>query len=411
MKVLRLSSYCYPEQVASSHLANDLNEAFEKAGITSVVYAPTPTRGIDEETRKKYKKIKYEETNNGYVQIHRFAMFKEPKNSLLRAFRYTLCIIRQFFNALCAKDIDVYYASSTPPINGLMFPFIKAFKKYKIVYNLQDIFPDSLVNTGMTKKGSILWKIGKVVENITYKYVDRINVISENMKENIMRKGVPEEKIKVIYNWIDTDLTKHIRREKNKIFDELNLDRNKFYVTYAGNIGNSQNVELLVECAKKTKDNNDIEFVIFGAGSEKNKLEKLIKDSGLANIKMFPVQPVERVSEVYSISDVSFVLCKKGVGGSGFPSKAATIMATETAVIASFDGDSELCRVVNEGQAGICVEPENVEQATDAINKLFDDRKLLKKLGENGRKLAEEKFSKEKSVGEKIKVLKEVGLK
>ena len=134
MKILKLSSYCYPEQISSSHLAKDMNEAYEKAGFFCEIHTPTPTRGIDEETRKKYKKIKYEELNNGYIQIHRFSMFREPKNSLLRAFRYTLCIIANFFNGLCAKDIDVYYASSTPPINGLIMSLLKKFKKFKIVF-------------------------------------------------------------------------------------------------------------------------------------------------------------------------------------------------------------------------------------------------------------------------------------
>jgi len=149
LKVLRLTSYCYPEQMASSHLHNDINGAFEKAGIVCEIYTPTPTRGIDKETRRKYKKIKYQELNNGYIQIHRFSMFGEPKNTLFRAFRYTLCIIINFFNGLKAKDIDVYYASSTPPINGLIMSLLKRFKKFKIVYNLQDVFPDSLVNTSI----------------------------------------------------------------------------------------------------------------------------------------------------------------------------------------------------------------------------------------------------------------------
>ena len=135
MKILKLSAYCYPEQVASSHLAKDINEAYEKANIICEIHTPTPCRGIDAETRKKYKKIKYEEINNGHVQIHRYAMYKEPKNSLFRAVRYTLCIIRGFFAGLCAKDIDIYHATSTPPINGFLMVLLKKFKKYVPVFN------------------------------------------------------------------------------------------------------------------------------------------------------------------------------------------------------------------------------------------------------------------------------------
>ena len=247
MRLLLLSSYCYPEQVASTHLVNDLYEAYAKNGIECCEYAPTPCRGIDIETRDKYKKIKYEEIYNGNVKIHRFSMFAEPKNSLLRAFRYTLCIVALFFKGMKAKDIDVLYEVSTPPINGLVMALLKKIKKYKIVYNLQDIFPDSLVHTGMTKKGSLIWKIGRWVENITYRAADKIIVISEDFKKNIMEKGVPEEKIEIIYNWVDENQVVNIERENNILFDKYNLDKDKFYICYSGNIGKTQNMDMLVE--------------------------------------------------------------------------------------------------------------------------------------------------------------------
>ena len=97
MKILKLSPYCFPEQVSSSHLSNDLNKAYQEAGIETEIYCPTPTRGIDKETREKYKKIKYEERYDGNVKIHRFSMFKEGRNPIMRAIRYILCNIIQYF--------------------------------------------------------------------------------------------------------------------------------------------------------------------------------------------------------------------------------------------------------------------------------------------------------------------------
>lgn len=97
---------------------------------------------------------------------------------------------------------------------------VKMFTQQPIVYNLQDIFPDSLVGTGLAKKGGLLWKIGRVIEDFTYKHADKIIVISEDFKKNIMAKGVPEDKIVVVYNWVDQNAVVNVPREKNKLFDK-----------------------------------------------------------------------------------------------------------------------------------------------------------------------------------------------
>ena len=408
MKILRLSAYCYPEQVASSHLRNDLQEAFEKAEIICEIHTPTPCRGIDEETRKKYKKIKYEELNNGYVQIHRFAMYKEPRNSLLRAIRYTLCIIRGFFAGLGAKDIDIYYASSTPPINGLAMAVLKKFKKFKIVYNLQDIFPDSLVNTGMTKKGSLLWKIGRVVENITYNAADKIIVISEDFKKNIMEKGVPEEKIEVVYNWVDENQVVNVEREDNPLFDKYGLDRDKFYICYSGNVGFTQNMEMLTDVAKSLEDNAEIGFVIIGDGAFKPKLQELIKEKDIKNITLIPFQDYSDISCVFSLGDAGLIISKKGVGSNSVPSKTWGIMSASTPVLASFDKGSELDRIVTENNCGICVDADDADAFKNAVLELYNNREGLKEMGQNGRKFILENLAKEVSTLKIINVLKGV---
>jgi glycosyltransferase involved in cell wall biosynthesis len=224
------------------------------------------------------------------------------------------------------------------------------------------------------------------------------------MKENLIAKGVPAEKISVVYNWINTEATLPVSREENPLFEEFNLDRSQFIVTYAGNLGNSQNVELLVDCAEALKEKTDIRFVIFGSGSEKEKLEKRIADSGLANIELLPLQPMEKVSQVYSLGDASFVICKKGVGEGAFPSKAVSIMATGTPIIASFDLDSDLCRILRDENVGLCADAEDVAGAVAAIEKLYNDRALCAQMGENARNLACSRFSKEAGTAAKVAI-------
>lgn len=411
MKVLKLSAYYAPERISSSHLTVDMEEAYLKAGITTEVYAPTPTRGVTKEERNTYKKIKYEEKENGRIIVRRFAMFREGRNPIGRALRYVLVNQAHYHKGIRAKDVDAIVAGSTPPTQGVLCAKVakKLSKKYKrpvsFIFSLQDMFPESLVHAGLCKENSILCKIGNKISNYTYRHATHIRVISDSMKATLIQKGVPEEKITVIYNWIDTEATVPVSREENPLFDELGLDRDKFYLTYAGNLGNSQNVEILLECAKALQDKADIRFVIFGGGSEKEVLEKKLTDSGLNNVQLFPLQPMERVSQVYSLGDASFVTCKKGIGIGAFPSKTVSILATGTPVIASFDADSDLYRILNEHEAGLCADAEDVQGAIDAVLTLYNDRDLCRRYGENARRLACDRFSKEAGTSANIALL------
>lgn len=403
MKILFLNSYYKPDQFSSFHLGENLRQAIADAGHTMELYTPYPTRNVSDETRRdiiKHHKIDYE--LDGKLMVRRFPLYRESRRTLSRLFRYVLLEFEHLWFALRAKDVDLWPVTSTPPINGLVAVFIKKVKKIPYVFTVQDMFPESLVASGMTKEGSFLCKIGNWVSNTTYKHAAHIIVISDSMKDTLIKKGVPAEKITVIYNWIDTETTIPVAREDNTLFDELGLDRNKFYLTYAGNLGNSQNVEILVDCAKAVKDKEDIQFVIFGGGSEKVALEKAIADSGLTNIHLFPLQPLERVSQVYSLGDASFVTCKKGIGVGAFPSKAVSILATGTPIIASFDSDSDLSRLLTDNQAGLCADAEDVQGAIDTVLTLYNDRDLCHRYGENARRLACDRFSKESGTAAKV---------
>ena len=240
MKILFLPAYFHPEKAASSYLSENRNHVFADTGFEMTVYTPIPTRGVSAEVRNEYKRRRIETCYDGKMTVRRFGMMREGHNPVLRAFRYTLCCVRQFSWAVFsgeARRCDVMFISSTPPIQGAMAALVKRFTHKPFVYNLQDIFPDSLVGTGLTHKGSLLWKIGRWIENFTYRHADRIIVISEDFKRNLLSKGVPEDKIEVIYNWVDENAVVPVARKDNPLFDEFGLDRSKFYIVYAGNLG------------------------------------------------------------------------------------------------------------------------------------------------------------------------------
>ncbi len=354
MKILYLSPY-YGSHVASTHLSVNRNQRFADEGFEMYTYAPTPSRGLSKEQKKEYRKKKAIEAYNGRQKVHLFRMYDEGKNPLLRALRYFLCAIKHFNRGVFAKDArlcNVMFIASTPPIQGAMAAMVKKCRRDHIpfVYNLQDIFPDSLVGTGLAKKDGLLWKIGRRIENFTYRNADKIIVISQDFKRNIMAKGVPEEKIEVIYNWVDENAITPVKDEENELFEEFGISRDKFRVVYAGNLGNAQNIGIIVNAARRLKDNKEIEFIIFGKGGLEDEIKATKEKEQLDNLKILPLQPYERVAKVYGLGHVCIVACKPGLGGAAMPSKTWSIMSSGRAVLANFD-EGELKEILDGGAA------------------------------------------------------------
>ena len=384
MKVLLLPAYFYPEQAASSYLGDNIRQALCEANCELKLYTPMPTRGVSIEIRKKYKNLKLEYWHEGKLEIHRFSMYGEGKNPILRALRYVFCWCAQFLKGLCAKDINLIYLASTPPIQGVLGGLLKNIKRVPFVYNLQDIFPDSLVGTGLAKKGGGLWKIGRMIENFTYRNADKIIVISEDFKRNIMDKGVPEDKIVVVYNWVDEEAVKHVDREKNILFERYGLDRTKFYITYSGNIGLTQNMDMLLEVAKELEAEPDIQFILIGEGAYKNRVKEIIVERNIGNVTLLPFQPYEEISHVYSLGDVGLVISKPGVGENSVPSKTWSILSASRPVLANFD-ENELKTIVAENQCGIFTKAGDKEAFKQSILELYRDKERCQQLGSNGR--------------------------
>lgn len=405
MRILQLAGYFFPEKAASIYLEENRYQAFADAGFKTIVYAARPQRGLSEEEYQEFKHKKLQMMYDNGVEVHRFAMCREGKNAILRAFRYFLISAVQFWKGIWTKDIDLIYVASTPPTQGALAALVKKCKRVPFVYNLQDIFPDSLAGTDLAKKGGLLWKIGRMIENFTYRNADKIIVISEDFKKNIMAKGVPEEKIVIVYNWVDQNAVVDIPREKNVLFDRYGLDRSKFYITYNGNIGLTQNMDMLLEVAKTLEANEDIQFVLVGNGAYLEDVKRIFAERSIQNVTLLPFQPYEEISHVFSLGDVSLVISKPGVGANSVPSKTWSIMSASRPVLANFD-ENELKSIVENNNCGIFTKAGDKVAFTDAILKLYNDRELCREMGKNGRKFVMANLTKEVGTQKYVDVIK-----
>lgn len=403
MKLIIPISYYYPEQCAGIFVLDDLMHVLAEHGDSSVLYAPTPQRNV--RVDMPWSRDEYE--CDGKIHIHRFHMYKEGKNPLLRALRYCFCELAYMHHLLWDK-YDVAFIDSTPPIQGLKLPLVKLFRKCPVVYNCQDLFPDSLSGTGLAKKGGLLWKIGSWVSNVTFNNSDKIICISEDIKRTLVEeKGVPEEKIEVVYNWVDENAVVPVAKEDNPLFEEFGISREKFHVVYAGNLGNAQNIDVIVDAAKELSTRKDVEILIFGTGGLKDQFVEKVMNYGIDNVKFFPLQPMERVSQVYGLGDVCIVSCKPGMGGAAMPSKMLSIMSAGRAVVASFD-KGELTYILEQNKCGLYAPAGDVKAFADLIKQMADNREECHKMGENARQLILKNFTKAFGTSEYVRIIKSV---
>lgn len=414
MKAIFPCSYYLPETAASLYITDNIVHACAENGVEVELYTPTPTRSVPDGAEWK----RDEHHVDGKLHIHRFHLYGEGKNPLLRALRYLLGELILLHYCLWTK-YDVAFIDSTPPIQGLKMPLIKWFRRKPTVYNAQDIFPDSLVGTGLTRKGSLIWKIGRIVENITYKYADKIIVISDDFRKNLIAKGVPEEKIVVVYNWVDQNAVVDVPREQNKLIGKYGLDPNKFYVTYCGNIGLTQNMEMLLSVAEEFQssrlqefngnqiDCEDIHFVLVGEGAFKKEVERIIEEKNIRNITLLPFQPYEDISHVFSLGDVGIIISKPGVGANSVPSKTWSIMSASRPVLANFD-ENELKQIVKEYNCGIFTKAGEKEAFKQSILALYNDREKAVEMGKNGRQFVMDNLTREVGTQKYVDVIKGV---
>lgn len=408
MKILFLPAYFYPETAASGYLGENLRESLCNYGFSIELHTPTPSRGVNIHIRNEYKNKKIELFHNGKMIVHRFSLYAEGKNPILRAARYVICWIKHLYYGLKSQDVSCIFLASTPPIQGMLGAFLKKRKNVPFVYNLQDIFPDSLVGTGLAKKGGLLWKIGRVIEDFTYRNADKIIVISEDFKKNIMAKGVPEEKIVVVYNWVDQNAVVDVPREQNKLFDEYGLDRSKFYIEYSGNIGLTQNMDMLLEVmAELQVSHPDINLVLVGEGAYKAQVEKIVAEKQLKNVHLLPFQPYEDISYVFSLGDAGLVISKPGVGANSVPSKTWSIMSASRPVLANFD-ENELKQIVEKHNCGIFTKAGDKEAFKQSILALYNNREMAVEMGRNGRQFVMDNLTREVGTQKYVDVIKEV---
>lgn len=303
-------------------------------------------------------------------------------------------------------EVDVVILQSTPTafFSALL---LKKYMKKPVIYNNFDVFPDGPYMIGAIKSKAI-YRVFSVFQNYVYKTSNKIVVISKDMKKTFLKKGIERTKIITIPNWYDSCAVKEVDILDNRFVKQYKIDRNKFIVQYAGNIGYTFNHEAFIEVARHLQDEKDIEFHIIGTGGFEKDFKEKVKMEKLDNIKFFPWQSADIINDVYSSCDIEMVPLSKGVIWTSFPSKCSLLMACGRTFLCMCEKNSFFYKKINKEKVGICVEREDYKKAARVIKQLRDNKELLRDMEVKAKAYGEKYYSSEANAKKYVEVVKRV---
>jgi colanic acid biosynthesis glycosyl transferase WcaI len=283
---------------------------------------------------------------------------------------------------------EVVLAMSPPLTLGVGGAAVAKRFGVPFVFNVQDVFPDVAVEVGAITNDRAI-AAARWLERKVYDQADAVTVLSEDLQDNVEAKLAADsraDKVVVIPNFVDT--TAIVPGDRMTSYrSEFGLG-DRTVVMYAGNVGYSQSLELVVEAARAfAADRPDVVFVINGGGSALESLKEQAR--GLENLVFVGLQPKARLPEVMASGDIHVVALRKGLARSSVPSKLYSILAGGRAVLASVDPGTEVANCVDAAGAGRVVAPEDAESFVAALRVLVDSPEKIAEMGANGRQFVE----------------------
>lgn len=340
------------------------------------------------------------------IEVTRVALYPSHDSSVLkRIFNYiSFAFMAALIGIFSTKKADVIYAYHPPLTVGVAAIFIKLFRRIPIVYDIQDMWPDTLNATGMLNNKKILNFIGSVCK-LVYKFVDHIVVLSPGFKQLLIERDVSEEKISVIYNWCDEEALESKTILKDE-YDQLLSD--KFNLVFAGNLGKAQSLDTLINVAQNLRHNPRIQLVFVGDGTERYLLIAKVDELNLDNVVFIPRVPMSEVGGILKKADVLIVHLKDDkLFEITIPSKTQAYMAIGKPVLMAVKGDAS--DIIKEAKAGAIAQPDDAESILEAINYLYHSSSSeLMQMGENSKKYYIDEMSLEKSCKKFIEVFEMV---
>jgi glycosyltransferase involved in cell wall biosynthesis len=323
------------------------------------------------------------EVRNGVRIIRAAGTTRDPRRFVGRAMNYMTYFGSACWAGLRVSRPDVVIAMTDPPIVGLAALLAASRHRARFVFLLQDIFPEVAVLLEDFHNNTVNRAL-ELVNRFLVRRADAIIALGETMKRRVVEgKGADPARVTVIHNWADCAAL--VPGTKDNPFARAHGLRDRFVVMHAGNLGLSQNLDVVLDAAERLAPHDGIRFIFIGDGSRRAALEARARERRLSNVTFMPYQPREEMGKSYATADLFLISLKAGLAGYIVPSKLYSILAAGRPYVAAVEEACEVVDITRRYGCGVIVAPGDAEAFAARILEMYRDGALVAELGQRAR--------------------------
>jgi glycosyltransferase involved in cell wall biosynthesis len=410
VKILYVSQYFPPEMGAPAGRAADLSRfwAADHHDVTVLTGFPNhPTGIVPPEYRQKFRRMIATERRDD-VDVVRTWLFPFPnRRAYERILNCGSFFVSSSTTGMFLPRPDIVIASSPQLLVGLAGWWLARAKRVPFVFEVRDLWPESLAAVGAGSADSLLYRVLEKIAGFLYRNCDRLVVVTSAFRDYLIERWqVPPEKISVVENGVDTAQFT-LREPDQNLKRKLGIE-GKVVVSYIGTLGMAHGLETLLDAASMLKTRTpEVVFLIVGEGAEKEHLVSAARSRGLSNVLFVDQQARENIPAYICASDACLVLLKKSeLFKTVMPTKMLEFMACGRPVILGVDGHAR--RIMEKANAGIFIQPETPRDLAEAVMRLAGDPVLRQFLGSNGRQHVLQHFSRQQTAKIYLELLEDL---
>jgi len=379
MKVLLVNQFFFPDVAAVAQLMVDLAEDLTEKGVQVSVLCG----------RANYSR----EQNDPHVSNLHFKQVKiyrllslnlKGRSGFVHLLNYLSFLLLAPLRAITLPKHDCAIVFTNPPLIAFVGWLLKLLHGTKFIYVVEDLYPDVAIGLGFLKRDSIPTKMASRVSSFLLRHADRVVALGNRMKQELLLKGVKEEKVVIIPNWADGSDIYPLEKSKNWFVEKHRL-KGKFVVQYSGHMGEGHDFLTILRAAEKLREHTGIAFLFIGDGPRQTEIREFKEHHKLDNMLLLPYQDRADLRLSLGCADVALISLKTELEPLMLPCKVYGIMASGRPFIYIGSDQGEISRIAQTAGCGFTVPPGNAKMLAQTILKLRQDERLRRELGSRAR--------------------------